>query len=26
MRVGSALASGMPQLYTGHRFPSLTSS
>ena len=26
MRVGSALASGMPQLYTGNRFPSLTSS
>ena len=26
MRVGSALANGMPQLYTGNRFPSLTSS
>ncbi len=26
MRVGSALASAMPQLYTGNRFPTLTSS
>lgn len=26
MRVGSALANGMPQLYTGNRFPSLTSN
>ena len=26
MRVGSALANGMPQLYTGNRFPTLTSS
>ena len=26
MRVGSALANGMPQLYAGNRFPTLTSS
>ena len=26
IRVGTALANGMPQLYTGNRFPTLTSS